>query len=155
MLGAVTAGYNGLVANATLEPLAILVGTWTVELSFPTDPPGTVTGQASFAWLDDGDFLVMRTGTKGAGPPWSTCVIGRDDATPTFTALYFDDRGVSRIYQMSMNGREWRQWRDAPGFAQRFIGTVSADGNSIVARWEKSMDGTTWEHDFNLRYSRR
>jgi hypothetical protein len=72
-----------------------------------------------------------------------------------YTALYFDDRGVSRIYQMSLEGRQWKEWRHAPGFSQRFAGTISADGNIISASWEKSSDGTTWQHDFNLTYKRK
>lgn len=143
--------------NATGTPrrdLSALVGEWTVEISFPTDPPGTVQGHASFDWLEDGALLIMRSGSKHEGPPYSISVIGRDDADTTYTMLYTDDRGVSRMYQMSLDGGEWKQWRDAPGFSQRFSGTFSEDGSRIIARWEKSLDGTHWEHDFDLQYSK-
>ena len=45
-------------------------------------------------------------------------------------------------------------WREAPGFSQRFIGTVSADGDTVDARWETSEDGVTWNLDFELTYVR-
>jgi hypothetical protein len=45
-------------------------------------------------------------------------------------------------------------WRDAPGFSQRFTGTISQDGSSIRAAWQKSPDGSSWEHDFDLIYAR-
>ena len=46
----------------------------------------------------------------------------------------------------------WRLWRDNPGFSQRFEGRVSPDRRTITSHWEKSIDGTTWEHDFDITY---
>jgi hypothetical protein len=45
-------------------------------------------------------------------------------------------------------------WRAAPGFKQRFTGTVRADGDAVDARWEMSTDGVTWNLDFELTYVR-
>ncbi len=56
---------------------------------------------------------------------------------------------------MSLEGGKWTQWRDAPAFSQRFVGVLRDNGNTITARWEKSFDGTNWEHDFDLTYTRR
>ena len=142
------------IANPALRDLAVLIGEWDVALSFPVDPPGSVHGHASGAWLEDGAFFIMRMGVKTAGAPYSISIIGRDDAATTYTLLYLDDRGVSRIYQMSLGNGEWKQWREAPGFSQRFTGRFSADGNTITAYWEKSKDGVSWEHDFDLTYTR-
>jgi hypothetical protein len=88
------------------------------------------------------------------GPSGSLSVIGRDDAGDDYTMLYFDSRGVSRIYQMSFDGGVWKQWREAPGFWQRFTGTFDDDGNTITAKSENSGDGIAWELDFNLTYTR-
>ena len=96
----------------------------------------------------------MRLPVETTGPQSSIWVMGRDDSVDTFSVLYFDTRGVSRIYHMSMERGEWKLWRDAPGFSQRYIGTFSEDKNIITARWEKSSDGSNWEHDFDLTYSR-
>lgn len=142
------------VPNPVLKDLEVLVGEWDIEITFPINPPGTVLGRASFEWLDDGSFLMMRSGNKTGGPPQSISVIGRDNARETYTMLYFDDRGVSRIYNMSFTGSEWKQWREAPEFSQHFTGTLSNDGHTINAEWEISKDGVTWEHDFYLTYSK-
>ena len=142
------------IANPALSDLDVLIGEWDVGLSFPVDPPGTVRGHASCAWLEDGAFFIMRMGAKTAGPPYSISIIGRDDSAKTYTMLYLDDRGVSRVYQMSLGNGEWKQWREAPGFSQRFTGRFSADGNTSTAYWEKSKDGVSWEHDFDLTYTR-
>ena len=148
------ASQQPLKPDPALQELELFIGKWNVEISFPVDPPGTIHGQASFEWLEDGAFLIMRMGSKDTGPQFSISVIGRDDSAKNYTMLYFDGRGVSRIYQMSLEDAVWRQWRDAPGFSQRFKGTFGEDGNSITARWEKSSDGSNWEHDFDLTYTK-
>jgi hypothetical protein len=48
----------------------------------------------------------------------------------------------------------WTMSREAPGFNQRFTGTLSADGDAVDARWEMSRDGVTWQLDFELSYVR-
>jgi hypothetical protein len=45
-------------------------------------------------------------------------------------------------------------WRDAPGFFQRFTGTFSDDGTRITGRCEASEDGSTWEPDFDVTYTK-
>jgi hypothetical protein len=81
-------------------------------------------------------------------------IIGPDDAAGTYCVLHYDSRGVSRIYQMSLDDSTWKLWRNFPGFSQRFTGEFSEDGKIIQARWEKSTDGSNWEHDFNLTYTK-
>ncbi|HEX8034430.1 MAG TPA: DUF1579 family protein [Ktedonobacterales bacterium] len=143
--------------NPALKSLEVLVGDWEMELSntsFLPNPSDTATGRVSFQWLQDGAFLVMRMGDKPSSAPDATWLIGRDDSTPNYTVLYYDSRTVSRVYQMSFSDGQWKMWRDAPGFSQRFEGKVRADGKTITARWEKSFDSTTWQHDFNLTYTK-
>jgi hypothetical protein len=46
-------------------------------------------------------------------------------------------------------------WREAPGFWQRFEYTVSTDKRTLTGYWQKSTDdGSTWEHDFDIKYLR-
>jgi hypothetical protein len=144
-------------ANPALADLAVLVGDWELVLSdaaFLPDPTATVQGRASFTWIEDGAYLLYRIGDRTAGPPWSLSLIGRDEQQATYTVLYVDDRGVSRSYAMRFDAGEWQQWRAAPGFSQRFRGTVSEDHNTITARWETSADGVQWEHDFAMTFRR-
>ncbi len=142
------------IPNPALKQLDVFVGEWKVELKFPADPPVIAHITASFEWFEGGAFLSYHLGNRATDSHYAIHVIGRDDSAETYTMVYVDDRGVSRIYQMSLEGGKWKQWRDAPGFAQRFVGAFSDDGNTITARWEKSYDGTNWEHDFDLTYTR-
>ncbi len=143
--------------NPALKSLEVLAGDWHMELSnaaFLPDPSATVKGLVSFEWIQDGAYLLMRTGDKPPGPPQAVWLIGRDESTQNYTVLYFDARGVSRVYEMSFSQGVWKMWRQAPGFCQRNEGQLSQDGKTITAYWEKSSDGVLWEHDFDIKYSK-
>jgi hypothetical protein len=68
--------------------------------------------------------------------------------------LYFDERGVSRKYDVTVTGNQvvWR--RDEAGFAQRSTMTLDDGGNTIVGKGEMSRDGGAWEDDLMLTYVR-
>jgi hypothetical protein len=140
--------------NPALQPLAVFVGEWTMAISSPAYPSTMVGGHASFEWIEGGAFLMMHTDVEPGGPPSGIAVIGRDDAAETYSMLYFDARGVSRIYEMSLEGSVWRLHREAPGFSQRFTAAFSDDGTTITGHWEKSTDGSHWELDLNWSYTR-
>ena len=71
----------------------------------------------------------------------TTWLIGRDQASPNYTVLYFDDRRVSRVYEMSFAGLTWNIWRNGPNFFRRFGGTFSDDKSTIPARGENQRMG--------------
>jgi hypothetical protein len=144
-------------SNSALERLAIFVGEWSIEISsmsFDPDPLAVARGHASFEWLEGGAFLIQHSEVPNTEFPRGIAIIGPDDAAETYGMLYFDSRGVSRIYKMTLSGGIWTIWREFPGFSQRFLGTFSDDNKVITARWEKSSDGSNWEHDFNVTYTR-
>lgn len=135
--------------NPALEPLTPLIGEWDVEVPrFPGQ-----RGRATFEWLEGGAFLRFHAEAPEPAPS-GTLIISRDDASEVYTALHYDSRGVSRVYAMTFDDGAWKIWRNAPGFSQRFTGTLADDGRSIRASWEKSPDGSDWEHDFDLLYTR-
>lgn len=137
-----------------LKPLRILAGAWKISGTNPMEPNQTVHGSVSFEWLSGGGYLIERVTVDHAEFPDSISIIGYDETTGNFVQHYFDSRGVERTYGMSLVDNVWKLWRDAPGFSQRFTGEISGDGNTIKSRWEKSVDGSTWEHDFDLTYTR-
>jgi hypothetical protein len=141
--------------NPALKALKALVGEWETELSnasFLPDNTAKLKGRVTIEWIENGGFIVIRQGDIPL--PWSRWLIGRDDSEPNYSVFYFDDRGVSRKYEMSFTKGIWKMWRNSPKFSQRFEGKLSKNGSIIKAHWEKSMDGKNWEHDFNLTYSK-
>jgi hypothetical protein len=144
-------------SNPALERLAVFVGDWKIEItsmSFHEDKTAVVRGHASFDWIEGGAFLIQHSEVPDSDFPSSISIMGPDDSAETYSMLYFDSRGVSRIYQMSLSADIWKLWRDFPGFSQRFTATFSDDHNVMNARWEKSSDGSNWELDFNETYTR-
>jgi hypothetical protein len=144
-------------SNPALAQLAPLIGVWDIEISsmsFRTDSSAVERGRSSFDWLEGGAFLVQHSEISASDFPRSMAVMGADDEAGTYRMLYYDSRGVSRIYRMTFSGEIWTLWRDFPGFSQRFHGMFSEDGRSITARWERSSDGSNWEHDFALTYTK-
>ena len=143
--------------NPALAELQPLVGHWRLELynaAFLPDPDTRVSGSIEIDWIEDGSALRLRQGDS-QNPPGAVWIIGRDDSEAGYSVLYADDRGVSRIYQMTFNGTHWQMWRDTPEFSQRFDALLDPDSGTIRGRWEKSADrGATWEHDFNVDYTR-
>ena len=81
-------------------------------------------------------------------------MMGCDAANGTYVQLYSDERGVCRIYEMSIDNREWKLWRDGEPFAQRFTATISDDGNTLAGAWDIAEDGSTYKTDFELTYRR-
>ena len=46
------------------------------------------------------------------------------------------------------------QTTDVRGRTVFFTGTFSKDGSTIAGRWEICHDGNSWEHDFDLTYTK-
>lgn len=140
--------------NPSLKPLGILVGEWSIVGSHPLFPGKKIPGRVSFEWIEAGAFLITRSSMEDPAFPKGTAIFGYDEATQEGVMLYFDDRGVSRNCRWTMKGNALKWWREAPGFSQRYSLTVSDDGDTIIGKGELSKDGTTWEKDLDLTYTR-
>ena len=145
--------------SASLDRLDALIGHWEMEATFeagyfgPDSPAFTGRGgRTTFEWLDGGFFLTQRFINEHPAAPSGIAVIGLSAGPEAFTQHYYDSRGVARIYKMTLEGRMWKLCREAPGFWQRYTGTISDDGHKITGAWEGSTDGQTWKHDFSLTY---
>ena len=142
------------IPNPTLQPFSVLIGTWQTTGTHALIPNTTLHGRTSFEWMEGGAFILMRTEIDEPQVPSAIAVLGSDDETGEFFMLYFDERGVSRKYDMSFQDNVWRWWRQSPDFSQRYSGTISADGHRIVGKGEMLRDGSAWEKDLDLTYKR-
>jgi hypothetical protein len=145
--------------KAALERLDAFIGEWSVDASFPDAPPTGVAGRTEFEWVLGGQFLVQRSDLPHPDAPDSLAIIGVDPEGEAYSQHYFDSRGVARVYAMTFSDGVWKLLRDSPdftplNFSQRFTGTFSDDGKTIKGRWELSRDGSRWDHDFDLTYTR-
>jgi hypothetical protein len=140
--------------NPALKPLSVLVGSWSTVGTHPLVPGTTFHGRTSFAWMAGGAFLIMQSEIDEPEIPSGIAVFGTDDTTAECSMLYFDERGVSRRYEVSLQDNVWKLWRNAPGFSQRSATTIARDGRTMVTRGEYLRDGTSWEPDLELTYTR-
>jgi hypothetical protein len=149
--------HSGLPPQPTrsLKQFGMLIGEWNMVGAHPA-LPSPVHGHSSFEWLREGALLVWHFDwERGQGIPSAFSVIGHDDAVEPCSTLYTDERGVARIYQMSLEDGVWKMWRESPGFSQRVTGTFSEDGNTIIGHGELSRDGSNWEQDLDVTYTRK
>jgi hypothetical protein len=137
-----------------------LVGEWRLLAAFGDEPAADIGARVVFEWLPGERFLVERWTVPVAEAPDGIAMIGADPKRDgSYLQHYFDSRGVARVYRMSFEDGVWKLWREEPDFspldfAQRVAGTFSANGATIDGRWEICHDGTTWERDFDLTYTR-
>jgi len=141
-------------AEQSLRRLEPLVGEWNIEARWPDGEPWPGGGTVTFEWHASGAHLVQRGTAELPEAPDNVSIIGCDAANGTYVQLYSDERGVCRVYEMTIGAGEWSLRREGEPFAQRFTATFSADGNTITGRWEIAEDGHDYRTDFELVYRR-
>ena len=141
-------------AEEALRKLEPLVGEWRLTAISAGGEPWPGEARASFEWHGSGAHLIQRSSADLPQAPDTISIMGCDAANGTYYQLYSDDRGVCRVYGMSIDANEWRLWREGEPFAQRFTGRFEDGGRKIVGRWESAEDGANFSTDFDLTYIR-
>jgi hypothetical protein len=143
-----------------IKRLAPFIGEWSMQATFRDFPANDTAARVVFVWLPGELFLIQRWEVPIPDAPDGIAIIGADQKSDgNYLQHYFDSRGVARVYRMSFGDGMWKLWRDSPDFSpldflQRYAGTLSDDGKVISGAWEICHDGATWEHDFDLTYTR-
>ena len=149
----VTIGAKARIPNPALKSLEFLIGEWLTAGTHPLVPSETLPGRTSFSWHEGGAFLIMRAQVDHPQFPDGIAIIGSDDVSGTFAMTYFDERGTSRLFVVSV-GEGTVSWRrDNPKFAQSV--TVTADGNDrLVSQGRMSENGGEWTDDLSQVFAR-
>ena len=140
--------------NTELQRVAdVFVGDWALTITnqwWLDDPTTITTGTATGEWLGD-SFIRLHAEFDGT-PTWQF-VFGRNDARDEFVVLYHDERGVLRVFDLTIDGSSWTMSRSDPDFQQRLLARV--EGDRMVGQTDASEDeGTTWRKDFDLIFER-
>jgi hypothetical protein len=141
------------IPNPALTQFSKLVGEWETIGTHPYVPDKTLNGHSSFKWIEGGAFLIWYSEIDEEHFPAGIAIFGSDDATGEFFMLYFDERKVSREYDVSFQDDVLKWWRNTPDFSQRYSWTI-IDNDTIIGKGELSKDGKTWEKDLELTYKR-
>jgi hypothetical protein len=142
------------VPNPALQRFSVLIGRWKTMGTHPEVPKTTFHGEATFEWMLGGAFLLMHTEIDEPEIPSGIAVFGSDDAGSQYFMLYFDERGVSRKYDVSMQDNLLTWWRETSSFSQRFAISILDSGRRMVGKGEMSKDGGAWGPDLQLTYTR-
>jgi hypothetical protein len=143
-----------------IECLSVFVGKWRMAAEFKNAPPADMGARVVFEWMPGERFLIQRWEIPVPEAPDGIAIIGADPASEgDFLQHYFDSRGVARVYKMTLGDGVWKLWRDSADFSpldfsQRYTGTFADDGQTISGAWEICHDGKSWEHDFDLTYTK-
>jgi hypothetical protein len=143
---------KALIPNPALKPFEVLVGEWRTVGSHPYIPGVELHGQATFEWIEGGAFLIMRTEIDHPEIPDGIEIFGSDDKAGTFHMFHFDERGISRKYDVSISETQLRWWRNDADFSQRF--TMDLEKDKLASSGEMSRDGGEWEKDLSLTYQK-
>lgn len=117
-------------------------------------PDETLDGRTSFAWHEGGAFLIMRSQIDEPRFPSGVAIIGSDDVAGTFAMTYFDERGVSRLFEVTVGARTVTWRRDDPAFSQAL--TITADGgnDTLISKGRMSQDGGPRVDDLSQTFTR-
>ena len=145
--------------NDQMRRLDPLVGDWDVTMThawFLDSMDTEIFGTATIEWYAE-SFLLLRSTFQGrsaeqGGSSWAM-VFSRNDPQDTFVALYSDDRGVSRVFDLRFTDGKWTFLRTDPDFHQRIIMRIGAD--RIDWQADASEDsGRTWRKDLDYIFKR-
>lgn len=146
--------HKAAIPNPLLEPFGILIGEWKSIGHHPYLPGIVLHGRTSFSWIEEGAFLMMRSENEEGKIPSGIAIFGSDDATGELFMLYFDERKVSRKYEVSFRDNVLKWWRNDPAFSQRFTFRFTDHNDTMISEGEMCKDGTAWEKDLELTYTR-
>ncbi len=124
---------------------------------FPNAPATGAGGRTVFEWMPGEQFMIQRWEVRHPAAPDGVAIIGFDEARETYLQHYFDSARRRTGVRDELRFRRLEALPSSPDFSplhfsQRFTGAFS--DNTIDGRWEASRDGTSWEHDFDLTYTK-
>lgn len=146
--------HKAQIPNPALKQFSRLVGEWKTTGTHPLVAGKTLTGRSSFNWIEGGAFLIWHSVIDEPNFPAGIAIFGSDDSTGEFFMLYFDERKVSRKYDVSFEDNVLKWWRNVPGFSQRYSWTFTDDDNTITGKGELNKDDTNWERDLEQTFTR-
>lgn len=139
-------------ALAALEPF---IGNWDYTMYncwFLKSMDDTMKGSTSFERLEGG-LLVMRE-TDADKKPGGMWVLGYSDPQERYEMLYYDERGVSRIFNSTFDGKTLHAWREDKDMHQKMTLTINDDGTLHGIAEASDDQGKTWRKDFDMSYTK-
>jgi len=120
-----------------------LIGTWdfTMDHAALSQP---VCGRQRYERVLDGAFVMLHWTYDHPDFPDAIALLDKH------AYHYFDVRGVTRAFDLTVDDSGWAMVRHDEDFWQRSVGRLHGT-DAIHGTGENSHDaGTTWQHDFSM-----
>ncbi len=126
---------RGSAPSAALKLIGdALVGKWKLS--------GGVEGEIRYEWMDGGRFLIQHVDLKAFGRQIKGIEIignlqrlGEQPSEDVWTRFYSGLDGLTLDYVYELRGKELTIWFMKKNSGNRFIGTISDDGQSYSGAW--------------------
>jgi hypothetical protein len=151
---ALAIGAKANIANPQLTFFERIVGAWRSTGTHPALPGVVLHGRVSFAWQHGGAFLVWRSEVEHPLFPDGIAIVASDDEAGTIFMSYFDERAISRKYDVTLGENGFAMQRADPKFAQRMTFSLEAGDTRMVSKGEMSREGAAWEPDLSQIFER-
>jgi len=143
--GVATGQPSGAVRRSpALERLNVFIGRWITEgetVAGAESPAVRIAASDVYQWLPGGHFIMHPAyGRIGRAHVGGLEVIGYDSETGQYRTYFFDSEGTTSTQTLTCQGDTWT-WQDAHA---RCTGVFTDDGKTLIARHERSDDGTQW-----------
>jgi hypothetical protein len=148
----ISIGGGARIPNPALKPLEFLIGHWRTAGTHPEVPGRTLSGRTAFSWLEGGAYLIIRSEIDHPQFPSGLAIVASDGAAGRFALSWFDERGVSRLFDVTVGDRTLTWRRDDPDFSQST--TLTADGDRLVGEGRMSIKSGDWVDDLSQVYTR-
>nr|BFE37765.1 hypothetical protein GCM10010200_100160 [Actinomadura rugatobispora] len=138
------------------KPLDVLVGRWRSQGQTVTttgEPSVRIVGSDTYEWLAGGFFLIHRVDVRMNDEVVEVIeMIGPyDPATGTYPMRSFDNQG--NFITMHATVDDHGVWTFT-GDSERATLMIAENGTTMSAKWERTDDGSTWQHWMDMAFTR-
>ncbi|MEU7004294.1 DUF1579 family protein [Nonomuraea sp. NPDC046570] len=147
---------NDVTPRPENKRLDALVGRWRSEgqtVATSSQPAVRIVGSDTYEWLDGGFFLIHRVDVQMNDDKVEVIeMIGPyDPATRTYPMRSFDNHGNFVTMHASVDDDGlWTFTSET----ERARLAIAEDGTTMTARWERTDNGSTWEHWMDMTFRR-
>jgi hypothetical protein len=147
-------GKEKIQPSAAHTLLQVFEGAWhTTGQTEATDesPAIQIAGTDTYEWLPGRFFMAHHADVRMGEEEAKTLeIIGYDAATQKYPTHFFDNQGNTGTYQAHVHEGIWT----FQGATDRATLTISVDGNTMTAHWERTQDRIHWLSWMQLTLSR-
>ena len=142
--------------NPALKRLNVLVGKWQSEgetIAEKNEPVIKINGTDSYEWFP-GDYFLVHHADVSMGDEQVKVIEmigGYDASSRTYPMRSFDNQGNFQTMQASVD--EQGVWKFT-GEKIRTTLVVADDGKTTTAKWERTNDGSMWQHWMDMKFTK-